>query len=79
MADAGDITITTRVPHSDTIAVLDQTPAMDMTKTEREVYPGGLRYDGRVNYDHGQAIRFDGTGTYGGHGSTALYSPGKGR
>jgi hypothetical protein len=25
-----------------------------------------LRYDGRINYDHGQVLRFDGTGTYGG-------------
>jgi hypothetical protein len=66
MADAGDITITNRLPQSDTITILDQTPTMDMTKTERDVYPAGLRYDGRINYDHGQVLRFDGAGSYGG-------------
>lgn len=30
------------------------------------MFPRGLRYDGRIKYDHGQEIRFDGSGAYNG-------------
>jgi hypothetical protein len=66
MVDAGDITITNRVSHTDTVEIAEQAPPMTMKKTEVEVYPAGLRYDGRIKYDHGQVLRFDGAGTYGG-------------
>jgi hypothetical protein len=66
MVDDVDLAITNRVSHTDTAEIAEQSPPMDMKKNELDVYPGGLRYDGRINYDHGQVVRFDGTGTYGG-------------
>jgi hypothetical protein len=49
-----------------------------MNKTELDGYPGGLRYDGRIKYDHGQVLRFDGAGTYGGGWKYCTILPRKG-
>ena len=66
MVDDADIKITNRVSHTDTVEIAEQSPPLAMKKDEVEVYPAGLRYDGRITYDHGQVLQFDGTGTYGG-------------
>ncbi|MDR2792681.1 MAG: hypothetical protein LBB61_03310 [Treponema sp.] len=66
MVDDTDLKITERVSHTDTVEITEQAPPMDREKNESDVYPSGLRYDGRIKYDHGQVLRFDGEGTYGG-------------
>jgi len=35
-------------------------------REDRDVYPAGLRYDGRINYDHGQLLKYDGQFCYDG-------------
>jgi hypothetical protein len=76
--DAIDITITNRVSHTETVEIAEQSPPLAMKKTELDVYPAGLRYDGRINYDHGQVLRFDGAGTYGGAWNYCNIIPRKG-
>jgi hypothetical protein len=48
------------------VVALGDIPLMRAERKDRDVYPRGLRYDGRIRYDHGQEIRFDGSGTYNG-------------
>jgi phage tail P2-like protein len=35
-------------------------------RRDYDLYPGGLRYDGRFKYDHGEFLRFDGQNKYDG-------------
>jgi phage tail P2-like protein len=54
--------------------LVDFTDEIDMSESlkitpirrDQDVYPGGLRYNGRFRYDHGDFIRFDGAHKYDG-------------
>jgi hypothetical protein len=50
---------------SDTL-VMQEAPRVSIIKSEQDVYTNGLRYDGRIKYDHGKEITYDGNGTYNG-------------
>jgi hypothetical protein len=48
------------------VVSLGDIPRVTAVRKDRDIYPRGLRYDGRIKYDHGKEIRFDGSGTYNG-------------
>jgi hypothetical protein len=48
------------------VVSLGDMPRITAVRKDRDIYPRGLRYDGRIRYDHGQEVRFDGSGTYNG-------------
>lgn len=46
--------------------VLGEYARVSVVTKERDVYPRGLRYNGRIRHDHGIRQKFNGTGSYGG-------------
>ncbi|MDR2484450.1 MAG: hypothetical protein LBD55_03545 [Treponema sp.] len=65
-ADDCQIEITQRVSCTDAVESSDETGVIGIDRQDRDVYPGGLRYDGRIKYGHGTAPRFDGNTRYDG-------------
>jgi hypothetical protein len=45
---------------SDTL-VMQEAPQVSLIKKEQDVYTNGLRYDGRIKYDHGKEITYNGS------------------
>jgi hypothetical protein len=66
MVDDSQIAITHHVSLTDTVESSDATSIIEMVKADQDIYPSGLRYDGRIKYDHGIAPRFDGSTKYDG-------------
>jgi hypothetical protein len=50
---------------SDTV-LIQENPLVSLVKSEQDVYTNGLRYDGRIKYDHGKELTYNGNGTYNG-------------
>jgi hypothetical protein len=66
MVDDSRIEITQRVSLADTVEITDETSVIEIDKQDQDIYPSGLRYDGRIKYDHGIAPCFDGNIRYNG-------------
>jgi hypothetical protein len=66
MVDAVNLNITQRVALADEGTIADKTRVIEIEKKDHDIYPSGLRYDGRIKYDHGVAPCFDGKQTYDG-------------
>ncbi len=59
------------------IAMYDR-PAVAVVQKDRDVYPSGLRYDGRILHDHGREIFHDGTGRHSGAWAYSQFEPTEG-
>jgi phage tail P2-like protein len=57
--------IITILYHEDELHAVD-TVQIKPVRRDVDVYPGGLRYDGRWKYDHGEFLRLDGSRKYDG-------------
>jgi phage tail P2-like protein len=57
--------IITILYHEDEIHAIDSVQIKPVRR-DVDVYPGGLRYDGRWKYDHGEILRLDGSRKYDG-------------
>ena len=66
MVDESQVKITQRMALTDALESTDERSIIGMGKKDQDIYPGGLRYDGRIKYDHGIAPRFDGLVRYDG-------------
>jgi hypothetical protein len=62
---------------SDTV-VIQETPRVSLIKQEQDVYTNGLRYDGRIKYNHGREITYNGSGTFDGTWKYNQFIPQKG-
>jgi hypothetical protein len=64
--DETKMKITQRVSLTDAVESTDESSVIEISKKDQDIYPSGLRYDGRIKYDHGIAPCFDGKQTYNG-------------